>query len=251
MEESLRRETLAILQDFLKNRENNAEIDEEEDEELEEKPEVVEEDRVRSSHPNTVFSKKEYWNERFTEEEAYDWLVKFDELSKHILCHLNRDDRILVIGCGNSSFSQELYDAGFENVTNIDFSDVVIDKMRAMHQEIRPKMQWICADMCNLVDTHFSPNSFDVIIDKATIDAIMVDEGDVWDPDLAVIEKCDQMLQGFSILLDSSKGKLISLSFAQPHFRTKYLHGYRASLKKCGSPSSTSTSSSVLPPIIV
>jgi EEF1A lysine methyltransferase 4 len=35
--------------------------------------------------------------------------------------------RILVLGCGNAEFSEDLYDAGYKNVINVDISSVVID----------------------------------------------------------------------------------------------------------------------------
>lgn len=34
-----------------------------------------------------------------------------------------------MLGCGNSELSQKMYDDGFENIVNIDISDVVIEQM--------------------------------------------------------------------------------------------------------------------------
>lgn len=34
--------------------------------------------------------------------------------------------RILVLGCGNADFSEDLYDDGYTNVVNVDISSVVI-----------------------------------------------------------------------------------------------------------------------------
>ena len=39
------------------------------------------------------------------------------------------ESRILVLGCGNAEFSEDLYDAGFKNQLNIDISSVVINQM--------------------------------------------------------------------------------------------------------------------------
>lgn len=36
---------------------------------------------------------------------------------------------ILVIGCGNSRVSEQLYNEGYRNITNIDFCKVLIDEM--------------------------------------------------------------------------------------------------------------------------
>jgi 2-polyprenyl-3-methyl-5-hydroxy-6-metoxy-1,4-benzoquinol methylase len=36
---------------------------------------------------------------------------------------------ILISGCGNSKFSEDLYSEGYVNITNIDFSEEVIIRM--------------------------------------------------------------------------------------------------------------------------
>jgi SAM-dependent methyltransferase len=173
---------------------------------------------------NSVFKKKDYWEERFQSEDSYEWLVSFDHVRSRLETFVKASDKILVLGCGNSPFSNNLYDAGFENIVNIDFSAVVIEKMAIENAEKRPKMQWICMDMLQL---DFSDASFDIVIDKAAMDAIMVDEKDVWDPDQHIIDDADRMCHGVSRALKSG-GIFFQISFAQPHFRTKYLMGCHA-----------------------
>ena len=174
--------------------------------------------------PNSVFKSKDYWEGRFETEETYDWLVSFKHIEKHFIHELKVNDQILIVGCGNSNFSNDLYDSGFENIVNIDFSSVVIDKMSASNSEKRLKMRWICMDMLEL---SFPECTFDVVIDKAAMDALMVDEKDVWDPDRLVIEEADKMCRGIVRVLKPG-GVFYQISFAQPHFRTKYLLGYHA-----------------------
>lgn len=171
---------------------------------------------------NSVFKLKSYWEERFQEEEVYDWLVTYTQVKQLVLPQLRPSDRILVVGCGNSSFSADLYDDGYVNITNIDFSSVVINKMQAENSEKRPTMAWLCMDM---LDLSFEDNTFDAVIDKAGMDALMVDEGDVWDPEQKVVGSVDRMLLGIAKVLRPG-GKFLQISFAQPHFRTKYLSGY-------------------------
>ena len=48
--------------------------------------------------------------------------------------------KILVVGCGNAKFSEDLYDDGFTNVVNNDISDIVIQKMAKRNKEKRPQM---------------------------------------------------------------------------------------------------------------
>ena len=81
------------------------------------------------------------------------------------------------VGCGNSSFSPDLYQAGFQNIVNIDFSSVVIERMQTQHAD-KSKMEWKVADMTKL-DQVFSPASFDIVIDKAAMDALMVSQSNL------------------------------------------------------------------------
>jgi len=48
---------------------------------------------------------KEYWNSRYEDEPQdyeFDWFKNFDELSVVLKELLKIDDRILMLGCGNS-----------------------------------------------------------------------------------------------------------------------------------------------------
>ena len=172
---------------------------------------------------NSEFKKQEYWESRFEKEESYDWLANFSSVKKYILPQLQRTDKILIVGCGNSSFSSELFLEGFENIINIDYSATVINAMSSIHSDSKPSMLWVHMDMLKL---DFPPETFDVVIDKAAMDAIMVDEGDVWNPTPACIEAAHSMCAGITSVL-KPHGKYLQISFAQPHFRTKYLSGHR------------------------
>jgi SAM-dependent methyltransferase len=100
------------------------------------------EDAPRRKLPhNTEYWKKEYWDERFVEEKNYEWLVAYGHVASQLSPFLKFSDTILVVGCGNSTFSADLYDAGFKNIINIDFSEVVIASMREENKD-REEMEW-------------------------------------------------------------------------------------------------------------
>jgi hypothetical protein len=40
-----------------------------------------------------------------------------------------------VLGCGNAKFSEDLYDAGFKNIYNVDISSVVIKQMKVRNKQ--------------------------------------------------------------------------------------------------------------------
>lgn len=77
---------------------------------------------------------------------------------------------ILMAGCGNSEISAEMYDDGFENITNIDFSKFCIEEMLRKHSKKRPHMKWLEMDMTK---TSFPEASFDVVFDKAGLYSLM------------------------------------------------------------------------------
>lgn len=80
-------------------------------------------------------------------------------------------------GCGNSSMSGDMYSAGYHTITNIDYSSVCIRTMSARYSHC-PGMTWHQMDVRQL---SFPDSSFDVILEKATLDAIMVHEKTPWE----------------------------------------------------------------------
>ena len=224
----------------------------------------------RKGESNSQFSKQEYWDGRFEEEEKYDWLLSFSQVAPMLLPLLEpftSNAYILIVGCGNSTFSADLYDAGYHNIVNIDYSGVVINRMRAEHTLSRPGMTWLEMDMTKL---EFPQGTvFDIVIDKAALDALMVDEKSVWSPAEEVIRAADATCLGVRRYLRSATavaeeippashptsnsapslealaaaataatvhigrcspiaGLYVMISFMQPHFRTKYLSGSHA-----------------------
>lgn len=73
---------------------------------------------------NATYKRKEYWDQRFQKEEAYEWLVSYGDVQGLLAPYLlpaagsggSGDGgglRVLVVGCGNSNFSAELVRAGW------------------------------------------------------------------------------------------------------------------------------------------
>lgn len=70
---------------------------------------------------NELYGTVEYWNERYSTEESFDWFKDYSQI-RELLVELipNKDSRILMLGCGNSTLSGDMYNDGFTNITNID-----------------------------------------------------------------------------------------------------------------------------------
>jgi len=177
---------------------------------------------------NREYNRQEYWEKRFADEEEYDWLAEYEHVRHLIHKYLpDRKARVLIVGCGNSRFSAQLYADGYRELTNLDYSAAVIERMRARH----PEMRWIVSDMTRLDLLPRTPEQashlglFDAVIDKAAMDALMTEEGDVWDPRAEVRDQVDRMCSGISGVLHAEHGLFLQISFAQTHFRSRYLLG--------------------------
>ncbi|PKC14635.1 S-adenosyl-L-methionine-dependent methyltransferase [Rhizophagus irregularis] len=170
----------------------------------------------------TEYRTKEYWEKRYSKEPpeiSFDWFKSYKELKPLFDVHLpNKNVSILVLGCGNSALSEDMYDDGYHNITNIDFSETVIENMRLRCKD-RTGMTWIEMD---IRDLNFLDRTFDIVIDKGTMDALMCDEGDVWDPNPEVIEVVRKEVDEVTRILKVG-GKFIYVTFGQPHFRRRYL----------------------------
>jgi SAM-dependent methyltransferase len=124
----------------------------------------------------------EYWNKRFAKDtNPYEWLSRYGGISDIIEDHITHDQRILITGCGNSRLAQDLFEHGYKHISNTDFSDVVIEQMKAKYANFPPKMSqnvtWDVMDCNELLESSF-PDKFDVCIDKAVLDTMLCAEGE-------------------------------------------------------------------------
>lgn len=163
---------------------------------------------------NSCYSDVAYWDDRYRNEASYDWLLPYQTYAHLIKEHVRKTDRILMLGCGNSPLSEFLYKDGFKNVENIDYSQVVIDRMSS-HCDHCSRMGWHVMDATQL---RFQDASFDVVLEKATLDAMMVSEKDPWNVSDRTKSEVARVLGEVSRVLCDG-GRFISITFSQPHFR--------------------------------
>ncbi|KAH7683107.1 Endothelin-converting enzyme 1 protein [Dioscorea alata] len=123
------------------------------------------------------FTSKENWDKFFTlrgSGDYFEWYANWRSIEAPLLSLLSgsggTDLRILVPGCGSSSVSEKLYDAGYRQITNIDFSKVVVSDMLRRNVRSRPEMRWRVMDMTEM---QFADGSFDIVLDKGGLDALM------------------------------------------------------------------------------
>eukprot|EP00792_Barthelona_sp_PAP020_P005964 TRINITY_DN2863_c1_g1_i3.p1 TRINITY_DN2863_c1_g1~~TRINITY_DN2863_c1_g1_i3.p1 ORF type:complete len:215 (+),score=58.76 TRINITY_DN2863_c1_g1_i3:45-689(+) len=111
-----------------------------------------------------------YWDERYEKDTGnFDWYVTYVSLKDHIQPHLAPGSQILQLGCGNSRLAAQMYEDGYKNITNIDISEVCVNSMKQRYADLAG-MKWQVMNACKL---DFESESFDVIIDKGTLDAVL------------------------------------------------------------------------------
>ncbi|XP_071348023.1 EEF1A lysine methyltransferase 4 [Trachinotus anak] len=165
---------------------------------------------------NSRYKDVDYWDERYKTEQCYDWLGGFPKFQHLLENHVKKEDAILILGCGNSSMSGDMYSAGYHSITNIDYSSVCISTMTARYSDC-PGMTWHQMDVRQLC---FPGTSFDVILEKATLDAIMVEEKSPWEVSPQTASFVHQALTEISRCLKPG-GRFVSVTFAQPFFRKR------------------------------
>ncbi|CAN6722659.1 unnamed protein product [Malus baccata var. baccata] len=164
------------------------------------------------------FTSKENWDKFFTirgTDDSFEWYAEWSELRDPLLSHLPPEPQIIVPGCGSSRLSENLYDAGFTSITNIDFSKVAISDCLRRNVRNRPDMRWRVMDMTAM---QFSEEAFDVVVDKGGLDALMEPEmgpklGDQYLSEVRRVLKCG--------------GKFVCLTLAESHVLALLFSKYR------------------------
>ncbi|OII76149.1 hypothetical protein cand_005470 [Cryptosporidium andersoni] len=133
------------------------------------------------------FTNNEYWEQFFLKLDKnkkvnFEWYGDYNLIKSKLLESLkyshnsNKSINILHIGCGNSNIPLELYNIGYHNIVNIDFSQNVIEKMKKLCKEYY-KMKWICLDVENDLEDFANKEEnkgiYDIIIDKGFLDAFL------------------------------------------------------------------------------
>uniref|UniRef100_M4BQG5 Methyltransferase type 11 domain-containing protein n=1 Tax=Hyaloperonospora arabidopsidis (strain Emoy2) TaxID=559515 RepID=M4BQG5_HYAAE len=169
-------------------------------------------------HKAEDFRKQEYWDTFFKKrgEKAFEWYGDYARLRSalqallglpndaptSLLRRLKANLRVLVIGCGNSALSNDLAVDGFSNLLSVDFSERVIDEMKRKH----PALQWQVMDMTDM--RMLADNSFDLVMDKGALDALMAEDT------AAVKEDASRMLREVRRVL-AAGGRFCCVTMAQ------------------------------------
>uniref|UniRef100_A0A8C5SCD0 Methyltransferase domain-containing protein n=1 Tax=Laticauda laticaudata TaxID=8630 RepID=A0A8C5SCD0_LATLA len=141
---------------------------------------------------NARYRERGFWDARYEQEgaEPTEWFGGLESFREQLEAELKPGDRILVLGCGNSALSYDLFRLGYTDITNIDYSAVCIASMRDRYAHCSG-LHWAVMDARFLT---FMDGSFDVVLEKGFLDSIMVEEKDLWNVSQEAKILLDQVL---------------------------------------------------------
>eukprot|EP00386_Alphamonas_edax_P006320 GDKI01020499.1.p1 GENE.GDKI01020499.1~~GDKI01020499.1.p1 ORF type:complete len:243 (-),score=71.17 GDKI01020499.1:267-905(-) len=158
------------------------------------------------------YGKAEYWEERYQRDpEPFDWYQRWAGIKDIVSECVHQNQKILMVGAGNSRLSEEMYEDGYRDILNIDISAVVTKAMQEKYAE-KPGLVY---QQGNILDMKDIPDcSFDAVIDKGTMDSILCGEGST--------HNVQAMLKEIARVLKPG-GNYISISYGQPAYRLSYI----------------------------
>lgn len=118
-------------------------------------------------------------------EGTFEWIQSFAEIESYLSARFTgqsasrESQRVLVLGCGTSTLSKDLVDIGYGEVVSIDNDTACVEHMARLHADC-PRLTWFTYDLVERNGNDFIKSSdcdeaFDVIVDKGTLDAILVE----------------------------------------------------------------------------
>ena len=136
----------------------------------------------------------QYWNDRYREN-ATGWdLSMVSPPLKHYFDQIkNKQISILIPGCGNAYEAEYLLFNGFTNITLVDISPLLVEKLKLKFFNFHSRLNIICDDFFN-IDAHY-----DLIVEQTFFCALHPDFRNKY------VHKMHSLLV--------SKGKLVGLFF--------------------------------------
>merc|ERR1712072_1421994 len=122
------------------------------------------------------YADKTAWENRYRENgDLFEWYAPFEYLEPRLMAAtgMSESSKVLIMGCGTSGLSAALYDSGVKAITSVDFSQTAVSLQSERNRE-RKGMKFTVED---IRQTSLGGAVFDVVIAKATIDAILCSDG--------------------------------------------------------------------------
>ncbi len=97
-------------------------------------------------------SMKEHWDEIYEALDA-DELTLYEEIPESSIkllseCHINKDESVLDVGAGASTFIDYLINQGYSNIIATDISEIALNKIKErLGKEKASQVRWIVDDI--------------------------------------------------------------------------------------------------------
>uniref|UniRef100_A0A1I7YYS4 Methyltranfer_dom domain-containing protein n=1 Tax=Steinernema glaseri TaxID=37863 RepID=A0A1I7YYS4_9BILA len=115
------------------------------------------------------FAEPEYWEKFNKRTNNFEWYGSFADLRQNLSRYLKPSYKYLQIGCGNSNLASDMYDEGFKDIMSIDIDEKSIKLQRTKNS----KRSGLSFEQCSVDKISAGDKSFNVVIDKGTLDALM------------------------------------------------------------------------------
>ena len=127
---------------------------------------------------DTLYSSQEYWESRYQAPEGFhEWYCSYENLKPLFEMHISSSGSVLEIGCGDSPLVTGMLAGGHSGKLHaIDFSESIIRKVVDDQEKVRSsksKIKYLEMDARKLI---YESDSWDAIIDKGTLDAMLCDK---------------------------------------------------------------------------
>ncbi|MCO5608556.1 hypothetical protein L7F22_062767 [Adiantum nelumboides] len=78
-----------------------------------------------------------FWDKTYAKEsEPLEWYQSYSDVAQLLKRYIPTTSLVLMVGCGNAEISEDMVKDGYEDITNIDNSAVVIDAMQKKYQYV-------------------------------------------------------------------------------------------------------------------
>ncbi len=116
------------------------------------------------------YGSRDYWESEYRSiaVDGTEWLQSYAALGPILGRRIERSQAILELGCGSSALGIALHDDGYRSVTCIDYALAALTHAQARAAG-RTGLSYVAMDALRL---GFADASFDVVVEKGTIDAI-------------------------------------------------------------------------------
>ena len=167
-------------------------------------------DRKTRLKEKVGYSSQEYWESRYQEPAGFhEWYCSYENLQPLLVSCISSDDSVLEIGCGDSPLLTGMVTAGHTGKLHaIDFSKSIITKVvndQLKNDTALNRVEYLEMDARNL---SYEEGSWDSVIDKGTLDAMLCDKSTGLINGKALISEACRVLR-------KSKGTLIFISHIQ------------------------------------